>query len=572
METESVKSEPGSKSRRSRTSGGHHHQQLQQQQHSTLGGSHRTRHSHRNSNNHSRGGPNKRPDMAPFQTSVNLGEDGRDGQEIIEVSILPQDETWGDNTTAITGNTSEQSISMEDVSYFQMSDDRGVGFACQRYLERGLAVLLCVVAFAGPLAMVILPKLGFFPSAFESLDLTPNERVRLLACNAECKGMLVSLAARLLLLAIGLWALFLRKPAAIMPRIFLFRSCALLLVLIASFAYWLFYIVQVTEGARAIVAGSDVVDYRTLVAYATSYCDTLLFVHYVAVVLLEIRHLQPLYHVKVIRSPDGESHSYSIGQLSIQRAAVWVLQRYYTEFSIYNPYLERLPVSKAQRKAAAVSSFKYYDVDGATPAQQQSQSRAVLAAHARRRDSSHNERFYEEHEYERRVKKRRARLVTAAEEAFTHIKRMHDAGAAPPAIPLDPQEAAQAIFPSMARALQKYLRVTRQQPRHTVESILKHLAHCLKHDMTPRAFLEPYLVEAPVLQNDKERRPNHNWSLICDELLSRPLSDGCTFQLIQNDVSLTVSIHRIPHFTVSEEVVDPKSNKFVLKLNSETSV
>jgi hypothetical protein len=50
----------------------------------------------------------------------------------------------------------------------------------------------------------------------------------------------------------------------------------------------------------------------------------------------------------------------------------------------------------------------------------------MLAAHARRRDSSHNERFYEEHDYERRVKKRRARLITAAEEAFTHIKRLHN--------------------------------------------------------------------------------------------------------------------------------------------------
>lgn len=57
---------------------------------------------------------------------------------------------------------------------------------------------------------------------------------------------------------------------------------------------------------------------------------------------------------------------------------------------------------------------------------QHSNSRAMLAAHARRRDSSHNERFYEEHEYERRVKKRRARLITAAEEAFTHIKRLHN--------------------------------------------------------------------------------------------------------------------------------------------------
>lgn len=69
-----------------------------------------------------------------------------------------------------------------------------------------------------------------------------------------------------------------------------------------------------------------------------------------------------------------------------------------------------------------------------------------------------------------------------------------------PAIPMDPQEAAQAVFPSLARALQKYLRVTRQQPRHTVESILAHLASCLSHDLSPRAFLEPFLVPAPVLQ------------------------------------------------------------------------
>ena len=35
-------------------------------------------------------------------------------------------------------------------------------------------------------------------------------------------------------------------------------------------------------------------------------------------------------------------------------------------------------------------------------------------------------RFYEQEEYERRVRKRKARLVAAAEEAFTHIKRLQD--------------------------------------------------------------------------------------------------------------------------------------------------
>ena len=65
---------------------------------------------------------------------------------------------------------------------------------------------------------------------------------------------------------------------------------------------------------------------------------------------------------------------------------------------------------------------------------------------------------------------------------------------------LSPYEAAQAVFPSLSRPLQKYLRVTRQQPRHTMESILQHLATCLSFDMSPRAFLEKYLVSSLVLQ------------------------------------------------------------------------
>lgn len=459
---------------------------------------------------------------------------------------------------------------MEDVSNWPTtSSSNRLGAACQRYVETTFSLMLNMAAFLSPLAMVMMPKLGFFTNSFENPDITQIARIHLLACNAECKGLLVSLTARMILLALGVWTIFLRKPTATLPRIYLFRATIMLLVLISTFTYWLFYIVQVTEGTKAIVEGSEASDYKSLVSYATNFTDTLLFIHYVGIVLMEIRHLQPTYYIKVVRSPDGISRSYAIGELSIQRAAVLVLQRYYTEFPIYNPYLERLPISKAQKKTP-VSSFKYYEVDGVNVTQQQSQSRAVLAAHARRRDSSHNERFYEEHEYDRRVKKRRARLMTAAEEAFTHIRRVQNDLS--PAIPMDPHEAAQAVFPSMARALQKYLRVTRQQPRHTVEAILRHLSHCLKHDMSSRAFLEPYLVESPLLQNEKERRSIQSWSLVSDELLSRPIANNSVFQLIQNDISLVVSVYNLPHFNIAEEVVDPKSNKFVLRLNSETSV
>lgn len=41
-----------------------------------------------------------------------------------------------------------------------------------------------------------------------------------------------------------------------------------------------------------------------------------------------------------------------------------------------------------------------------------SQSRAMIAAAARRRDTSHNELYYEEAEHERRVRKRKARWAS----------------------------------------------------------------------------------------------------------------------------------------------------------------
>ena len=51
-------------------------------------------------------------------------------------------------------------------------------------------------------------------------------------------------------------------------------------------------------------------------------------------------------------------------------------------------------------------------------------TRGIIAAVARQRDSGHNDRFYDEIEYERRVRRRKARLTVAADEAFAHIKRL----------------------------------------------------------------------------------------------------------------------------------------------------
>jgi len=91
---------------------------------------------------------------------------------------------------------------------------------------------------------------------------------------------------------------------------------------------------------------------------------------------------------------------------------------------VYNPYLENLP-----RKTTRYTEFKIYDVDGgpgelAGPGNAREIMAAAAHAQGKHRETGHNDRFYEEQEYDKRVTRRRARLTVAAEEAFCHIKRM----------------------------------------------------------------------------------------------------------------------------------------------------
>ncbi|XP_042305739.1 vang-like protein 1 isoform X2 [Sceloporus undulatus] len=457
-----------------------------------------------------------------------------------------QDDNWGETTTAITG-TSEHSISQEDIAGLSKDLEDSVGLDCKRYLVLTLAAILGLLVFLTPIAFILLPQILW--------------RSELEPCGTACEGLFISVAFKLLILLIGTWALFFRQPKADLPRVFVFRTLTLVLIFLLMFSYWLFYGVRILE--------SKDLNYQGIVQFAVSLVDALLFVHYLAIVVLELRQLQPMFTVKVVRSTDGESRYYSLGHLSIQRAALVILENYYRDFAVYNPLL--LTASKA-RAAKHMAGLKVYSVDGPDN-NAAGQSRAMIAAAAHRRDSSHNELYYEEADYERRVRKRRARLVVAVEEAFTHIKRLQaEEQQKTPGEVMDAREAAQAIFPSMARVLQKYLRTTRQQPYHTMESILQHLAFCIANNMTPKAFLERYLTPGPTLQYDKDRWFSKHWTLISEEAVTRGLRDGVVFVLKCLDFSLVINVKKIPSIKLSEEFLDPKFHKFALRLQSETSV
>ena len=253
-----------------------------------------------------------------------------------------QDENWGETTTAVT-NTSDIEYTMEeDLSKWQIQPRRSLDQRCQQYLGPLTSATLAIAAFFSPILMVVLPQLGVFDS---------NSRRLNLDCDVTCDGMLISFAFKLLILLIGTWAVFFRKPKTTLPRIFVFRALVSLLVLLFLVSFWLFYGVHLLEDSNKI-------KYGDIVQFALSLIDALLFVHYLAVILLELRHASPAYYVKVVRSPDGQSRSYALGELSIQRAAAQILENYYTDFPIYNPYLDLLPGSRGKK------GYKVYDVDG----------------------------------------------------------------------------------------------------------------------------------------------------------------------------------------------------------------
>lgn len=90
--------------------------------------------------------------------------------------------------------------------------------------------------------------------------------------------------------------------------------------------------------------------------------------------------------------------------------------------------------------------------------------------------------------------------------------------------------------------------------------------------LSSQAFLERYLTAGPTIQYHKDRWLAKQWTLVSEEPVTNGLKDGVVFVLKRQDFSLVVSTKKIPFFKLSEEFVDPKSHKFVMRLQSETSV
>lgn len=143
-----------------------------------------------------------------------------------------QDDNWGETTTAITG-TSEHSLSQEDIVRITKDLEDSVGLDCRRYFTLTLAVILGLLVFLTPLAFLVLPHL-LWPEKLQS-------------CGMACEGLFISVAFKLLILLLAVWALFFRPPRAGLPRVFVFRALLAVLVLLFVVSYWLFYGVRILD-------------------------------------------------------------------------------------------------------------------------------------------------------------------------------------------------------------------------------------------------------------------------------------------------------------------------------------
>ena len=65
---------------------------------------------------------------------------------------------------------------------------------------------------------------------------------------------------------------------------------------------------------------------------------------------------------------------------------------------------------------------------------------------------------------------------------------------------------------------------------------------------------------------------DQTWILISDNALYQNIENDLMIVLKQNDVTLMCTFKCLPRFKLIEDILDPKRNKFMLKLNSETTV
>lgn len=166
----------------------------------------------------------------------------------------------------------------------------------------------------------------------------PQPQWRISECSSDCDGPFIGFFAKFIMLCFAYWAIFFRSQTSSLPRIDFHRCLLISMAALLTLAYWMFFTFRVFDKRF----NDFELQYMTIVQFALSMLDSLILLHYLAVLLLELRERKKIYCLKVVRSPDGASQYLSCGSLSIQKCAQYVLEKYHREFNNFSPYREHL--------------------------------------------------------------------------------------------------------------------------------------------------------------------------------------------------------------------------------------
>ncbi|CAH8451465.1 unnamed protein product [Dicrocoelium dendriticum] len=288
------------------------------------------------------------PQLNPANVQHQL--DGSYRNDQFDSRLVQDDAAWVENATAVTGATSETGLSGGDnVSRFgaryglaaslNMQSGAGAGlglsgaaaalirsefdninlFSCSHVVGVLGSTFIALSALLSPVLMLLIPH---FPSIGWNTE----------SCKPNCEGHLIGISVKLALLSLATWVLI--SPcrtlcsggSAILPRVRLCRTLFVCVLFVVLFAFWLFYTVRIVHPKED--------EYLSIVLFADSLTDTLLFLQYAGIGLMELRKVRHRYAIHIVRSPDGMSRSMKCGEMSLQRAAVEVLQFYMVEFTV----------------------------------------------------------------------------------------------------------------------------------------------------------------------------------------------------------------------------------------------
>ncbi|CBY07458.1 unnamed protein product [Oikopleura dioica] len=490
------------------------------------------------------------PHKKPKQNVENDDEDENGEQSLL---VESERDYQNENETFATSEATSV-VSNGDLLKFQIDRSSPKRSCSKCSLQFFFTVTFSIFVYISPILFLTLPKI--IPPLFNDIP-ADYEPVSKSAADIGFQGQLLSIAFKLIILMFAT-IVYLSSESRIarLPSINLYRLLVSAVSFVVISIFWLFYAFKVIHWNQWEIS--------PIIQFTSCYVDVLLFLHYLGLVILYIRCKHTVYLLEVIRSTDGEVRYYNAGANSIQATAAYVLQKYYRDFPLYNPALQYRSKSTYRVRS---SSFKVYNIDEQGENQQQDEeadARAIITAAARRRDAGQNERYFHDVEKERRIRKRRSRLQCAVEDAFTVVNR--DVNSSSSA-----REVAEELWPTMARSMQKYLRTTRQHQHYTREDVVDHLSFCFRHGIGPHGFLAKYLRPQPSITYPGHLLDNAAWSVSCDEPLLSGIRAGVTFEIIQSDYKLIVTVRKQPSLVLHDEYIDPKTFRFKLDLNQAES-